>query len=924
MKSNRSKLIYFIVLACTFSFFGWNNTNNQNITDFYYYKDAPFRLTKKTDRLYIRFKEPIPESRFRAIIGSYEQINSPVSYDSKETKFFVSLNSTLSDAGIISLAANISSANDVEYCSPVFSPDNGKTLIGVEDEIIVQFKPTTSSVQMADVIRNNNLHLLQKLSLTGGNTFIFRVEKNQDAVETANRIYLSGLTVWSEPNLYFTNLLCYTPNDTYYPQQWAIKNTGNNIPDGIIGTVDCDMDVDSAWDINLSSDKVKVAVIDTGVDTLHEDLAANMVPGSGYNFYNNTPGAYDDGNHGTCCAGIIAAVGNNNMGVSGIAPNAKIIPVKWLSSSGNGNYTGATNATIYAYQQGAWVLSNSWGFVGGASSALDQAITDAATLGRNGKGSLFVVASGNENGAMRYPASTHPRVLVVGGISPCNQRKSPTSCDNESWWGASYGSNLDIVSPCVKIYTTDRMGSVGYTTGNYEPTFNGTSSATPNTAGVCALVFSVDSSLTWDTVRARIDYTAEKVGAYTYDQPGPRTLGLWNGEMGYGKVNAYNVVKYTQEHTGQTLANDIAVGPFLNLPPLYLINNTYAIKTRIMNVGSLNQTNVPFRFFINGILTDTTNKNLTSGQIDSVSYNWTPVTAGSFTLMYVSALAADSNRINDTVRVTVNVTAGIAPVCEGFTSTTYPPAGWNIVYTGTLYWTRETVSGYGTGTGSSKFNFYNAGPGITQGLITAQFPATTGNTDSLKFQHAYCTYQTENDQLELQTSTDSGASWITLVTLNGGVAGALVTAPPQTGVFTPSASQWGSKVFALPIGTNRIRFNAISAYGNNLFLDSICVVTPVGTINPAGLVPGQFSLSQNYPNPFNPVTSISYSIQKSGHVELKIYNVLGEETAALVNEMKQPGIYKVNFDASNFASGVYFYRIISGDFTDVKKMVLIK
>ncbi len=299
--------------------------------------------------------------------------------------------------------------------------------------------------------------------------------------------------------------------------------------------------------------------------------------------------------------------------------------------------------------------------------------------------------------------------------------------------------------------------------------------------------------------------------------------------------------------------------------------------------------------------------------------------------MYVSALAADSNKANDTVRVTVDVTAGIAPVCEGFTSTTYPPSGWSIVYTGTLYWTRETVSGFGNGTGSTKFNFYNAGPGVTQGLITAQFPATTGNTDSLRFSHAYCTYMTENDQLELQTSPDSGVSWITLVTLNGGVAGALVTAPPQTGVFTPNASQWGSKVFALPIGTNKIRFNAISAYGNNLFLDSICVVTPVGTINPAGLVPGQFSLSQNYPNPFNPVTSISYSIPKAGHVELKIYNVLGEETAVLVNEMKQPGIYKVNFDASNLSSGVYFYRIIfrqggssTGDFTDVKKMVLIK
>jgi hypothetical protein len=343
-----------------------------------------------------------------------------------------------------------------------------------------------------------------------------------------------------------------------------------------------------------------------------------------------------------------------------------------------------------------------------------------------------------------------------------------------------------------------------------------------------------------------------------------------------------------------------------------------------MNVGTINQTNVPIRFFINGTLTNTTNKNLTAGQIDSVSNNWTPVTAGSYTLMYVSALATDSNKANDTVRITVNVASGIAPVCEGFTTTTYPPSGWSTAYSGTLYWVRATVSGYGINEGSSEFDFYDASAGTTQGLITAGFPATTGNTDSLKFQHAYCTYQTENDQLEIQTSTNNGTTWVTLVTLNGGVSGQLVTAPPQTSVFTPNASQWSSKTFPVPIGTNKLRFNAISAYGNNLYLDSICVVTPVGVINPAGLIPGQFSLSQNYPNPFNPSTSISYSIPKAGHVEMKIYNTLGEEVTVLVNEMKQPGVYKVDFNASNLASGIYFYRITSADFTDVKKMVVIK
>ena len=352
----------------------------------------------------------------------------------------------------------------VEYSSPAFSPDEGKTLIGSENEIIVQFKPNIDKIQIGEFARQKGLEQIKTISLTGGSSYIFKVNKNEFAIDVANDVFNSGIVNWSEPNLFFTNLTCYIPNDPFFPRQWSIRNLGNNIPTGISGTPGCDMRVDSAWNISLGAQYVKVAINDTGCDTLHEDLAANFIPGTGYNFYNNTPGGFDDYGHGTSCAGIVGAIGNNNIGISGIAPNTKLMPVKWMNSSGSGNYAGATNAIVYCYQQGAWIISNSWGFVGGASSAMDQVITDCVNLGRNGKGTLFVVAAGNENGAMRYPASTHPSVLVVGGISPCNQRKSTSSCDGESFWGASYGSNMDIVAPCVKIYATDM------TNGGFTPT----------------------------------------------------------------------------------------------------------------------------------------------------------------------------------------------------------------------------------------------------------------------------------------------------------------------------------------------------------------------------------------------------------------------------------------------------------------------
>ena len=85
-----------------------------------------------------------------------------------------------------------------------------------------------------------------------------------------------------------------------------------------------------------------------------------------------------------------------------------------------------------------------------------------------------------------------------------------------------------------------------------------------------------------------------------------------------------------------------------------------------------------------------------------------------------------------------------------------------------------------------------------------------------------------------------------------------------------------------------------------------------------------YYLSQNYPNPFNPLTTINYSIAKAGNVEIKVYDLLGREVAALVNDFKQAGSYQVTLNAVNLSSGVYFYRINSGDFSSVKRMILVK
>lgn len=106
---------------------------------------------------------------------------------------------------------------------------------------------------------------------------------------------------------------------------------------------------------------------------------------------------------------------------------------------------------------------------------------------------------------------------------------------------------------------------------------------------------------------------------------------------------------------------------------------------------------------------------------------------------------------------------------------------------------------------------------------------------------------------------------------------------------------------------------------------NICLLlTPVTGINTSNTVPVQYSLSQNYPNPFNPETRINYSIPKAGMVSLNVYDMLGRQVASLVNGYKSAGNYIVEFDASNLSSGVYYYKLVSGEFSDIKKMSLVK
>jgi subtilisin family serine protease len=255
---------------------------------------------------------------------------------------------------------------------------------------------------------------------------------------------------FAEPN-FIRELKPFT-NDPFFNSQWAIKNQGY-----LGGTVGADMHVEQAWN-NATGSGIKVAIIDEGVDLTHPDLQANLLTGfdaTGNNL-NGAPNNSLNDAHGTACAGIVAAIANNTLDVAGVAYNSRVIPIRIAYSNGfplgdprrawitNDNWI--ANGINWAWQNGADVLSNSWGG-GSYSNTIATAVTNAVNNGRNGKGCVVLFASGNNNGAVSFPA-TLDNVIAVGASSMCDQRKSPTSCDGEPW-GGNFGTSLDVMAPGV-------------------------------------------------------------------------------------------------------------------------------------------------------------------------------------------------------------------------------------------------------------------------------------------------------------------------------------------------------------------------------------------------------------------------------------------------------------------------------------------
>jgi hypothetical protein len=449
---------------------------------------------------------------------------------------------------ILALIEKLNAVPQIEYANPFLIYQDGTSEAAL-DRFFVKLKDRSDFGKMDELVKSYGATIDEQYKYDP-NLFFIKVTKNSKmrSLEMANQFAETGLFVTAEPDM-LKLLKRYNTNDPNVGLQWSLNNTGssaqyNGVNAG--GTIGADMKVFSAWGISTGSSTLKVAILDEGVDLVHPDLVANLLPGFDGTGLGSNGGPSGNDAHGTACAGIVAAVGNNNTGLAGVAYGCKIIPVRIAYSSGTSWVT--SNSVIgtsldWAWNQGgADVLSNSWG--GGSSSTLiNDPITRAVTQGRGGKGSPVLFAAGNSNGANSYPA-TLSNVVSVVAMSMCNQRKNPSSCDQETWWGSNFGTGVDVSAPGVKIYTCDISGSAGYSTGNYTGSFNGTSSACPNAAGVMALILSVNPNLTNAQARQILESSCDKVGGYTYNSNvSGQPNGTWSTDLGHGRVNAFTALQ---------------------------------------------------------------------------------------------------------------------------------------------------------------------------------------------------------------------------------------------------------------------------------------------------------------------------------------------------------------------------------------------
>ena len=423
------------------------------------------------------------------------------------------------------------------------------------NNIFIKFSEQVSAKKCIELLNRFNLKIKTKIKFSPKAWFVEPKEDgDQDVFKICRQLFRRRNVLYCEPEL-IRNTGKKNINAKIYYKQWHLKTT-------TIGKrkITASASVEDAHKLTTGKGST-IAVIDDGVDINHIEFKKEnkVVWGKDISFNTNDPSPKNpDDNHGTCCAGVACASGINKA--CGVAPDARLMPIRCVSYLGSKD---EAFAIVYAVDKGADVISCSWGPEDGdwwntrsklhgrrhpISPLTNDAIQYAVKKGRKRKGCIILFAAGNGNETCDPDQYiSHPDIIAVAA---CNDRgkKSIYSDYGKSIW-ISFPSNdfnaknFRHPSPLTTgIWTTDRVGKKGHKRknfANYTGTFGGTSSACPGAAGVCALILSANSKLTYKQVKNILRLTADKIDL---------SKGHYNEEghsewYGYGRVNAAKAVE---------------------------------------------------------------------------------------------------------------------------------------------------------------------------------------------------------------------------------------------------------------------------------------------------------------------------------------------------------------------------------------------
>ena len=396
--------------------------------------------------------------------------------------------------------------------SPIYMTEEGKEVF-LTPYLNVRLKREQDIDMLLSFAEKHFLRIVRQDSFMP-HWFILSItpETGKNALEIANTLMESGKFAASVPDLSSKNIISCC-NDPEFNKQWGLYNSKHP---GI------DISACNAW--NYSTGKnIKIAILDVAIKKNHRDLYDNIISELSYNTENSSPYYYNEDNHGTHCAGIAAAIRDNDTDVAGVAPEAKVIPIyNSLDTATTNIHDKLADGIIWAYEHGADIISNSWGLPT-HNPVIDEAILQAFREGRNGKGCVVVFATGNNSDSIiSYPANCNDTILAVGAIKQTGVRATYSQ----------YGKGLDLVAPGDSVYSTVVDHNVGY--------MSGTSMACPHVAGVAALVLQRNPELTVTQVNSIICRNTKKLSHVTFNEI--KSDGTWNKEYGYGLVDAYNSV----------------------------------------------------------------------------------------------------------------------------------------------------------------------------------------------------------------------------------------------------------------------------------------------------------------------------------------------------------------------------------------------